>query len=74
MLDKVLAITTRARQSNVWFHMLHSQPDALTIVLYAPGVTWEVDVHTDGEVVVQKFFHDGESLGEESLEELWADS
>lgn len=71
-MEKVVEILSHLEEAKIAFRIMFNQPDAISIVAFTPGVTWEIDVYRNGDVQVERFVSNGEIGGPESLPELFS--
>jgi hypothetical protein len=53
------------------YRLASSREEAVMVEVATPGVRWEIEFFTNGEIEVERFASDGHIGGEELLAELW---
>lgn len=71
-LENLLAFLEKLRSAHVHYELASHRSNAIMVLISVPGERWEVEFLTDGTVEVEKFRSDGNILGPEALDDLWA--
>ncbi len=71
LLERILVVLRRLRDSHIHYRLRHSQDDAISIDVDVPGERWEVDFFENGDVYIEVFRSDGKIDNEKRLEELF---
>lgn len=72
IFDKLVLFLQNLEQQNIVYTLAHHRDEAIMVNVAVPGERWEIEFLSDGSIEVEKFISNGEIVGEEALNDLFA--
>lgn len=72
VFNRFLTFLGELDEQGVSYSLAHNREESIMVSAAVPGERWEIEFLDDGSVEVERFISNGEILGPESLNELFA--
>jgi hypothetical protein len=70
-IGELLEILSRLKSAKIDYHLSDHTDDAIMVEVAVPGERWEIELHEDGKIGVERFVSSGGVRGPEELQELF---
>jgi hypothetical protein len=70
-LSRLTEFLADLERHDLHYRLASYREDAVMVEVPTPGVHWEIEFFTNGEIEIERFTSDGHIGGEELLTELW---
>jgi hypothetical protein len=70
-LSRLMEFLADLERHGLHYTLASSREEAVMVEVATPGIRWEVEFFTSGDIEVERFTSDGHIGGEELLAELW---
>ena len=70
-ISDLLEILSRLKSANIYYRLSDHTQGAIMIEVAVPGERWEIELHDDGRIGVERFVSAGGVKGHTALQELF---
>jgi hypothetical protein len=70
-ISELLEILSRLKSARIHYHLSDHTDGAIMIEVAVPGERWEIELHEDGEIGVERFVSSDGVQGSEGLQALF---
>lgn len=69
--QKLTEFLKRLDEQRLTYHLMHTRPESVMVLAWAPGTWWEIEFFENGEVEIEVFTSDGVIDDESELRRFW---